>query len=108
MIYKAKFVSDEIISKLPNWLIHFLWFLLEENVQADPSFNGCFSLQRASEGQCISCQVNGNPREIIMPCPYAVDCKVEIIEQDDRLMMRLKNECCYGAADENGSLYPYA
>ena len=23
MIYKEKFVSDEIISKLPNWLIHF-------------------------------------------------------------------------------------
>ena len=89
MIYKAKFVSDEIISKLPNWLIHFLWFLLEEDVQADPSFNGCFSLQRASEGQCISCQVNGKPREIIMPCPYAVDCKVEIRELDDRLVMQL-------------------
>ena len=62
MIYKEKFVSDEIISKLPNWLIHFLWYLLEENVQADPSFNGCFFLQRASEGQCISCQVNGKLR----------------------------------------------
>lgn len=89
MIYKAKFVSDEIISKLPNWLIHFLWYLLEENVQAAPSFDGCFSLQRASEGQCISCQVNGNPREIIMPCPYAVDCKVEIREVTDRLVMQL-------------------
>ena len=89
MIYKAKFVSDEIISKLPNWLIHFLWFLLEENVQADPSFNGCFSLQCASEGQCISCQVNGNLRQIVMPCPYAVDCKVEIREVTDRLVMQL-------------------
>ena len=89
MIYKGKFVSDEIISKLPNWLIHFLWYLLEEDVQADPSFNGCFSLQRASEGQCISCQVNGKPREIIMPCPYAVDCKVEIREVTDRLVMQL-------------------
>ena len=89
MIYKEKFVSDEIISKLPNWLIHFLWYLLEENVQADPSFNGSYSLQRASEGQCISCQVNGNPREIIMPCPYAVDCKVEIREVTDRLVMQL-------------------
>ena len=89
MIYKEKFVSDEIISKSPNWLIHFLWFLLEENVQADPSFDGRFFLQRASEGQCISCQVNGKPREIIMPCPYDVDCKVEIIEQDDRLVMQL-------------------
>lgn len=89
MIYKERFVSDEIISKLPNWLIHFLWYLLEENVQADPSFNGCFSLQRASEEQCISCQVNGNPREIIMPCPYAVDCKVEIREVTDRLVMQL-------------------
>lgn len=89
MIYKEKFVSDEIISKLPNWLIHFLWYLLEENVQADPSFNGCFSLQHASEGQCISCQVNGKPREIIMPCPYAVDCKVEIREVTDRLVMQI-------------------
>ena len=89
MIYKAKFVSDEIISKLPNWLIHFLWFLLEEDVQADPLFNGCFSLQCVSEGQCISYQVNGNPREIIMPCPYAVDCKVEIREVTDRLVMQL-------------------
>ena len=89
MIYKEKFVSDEIISKLPNWLIHFLWFLLKEFTQADPSFNGCFSLQRASEEQCISCQVNGNPRKIIMPCPYAVDCEVEIIKRDDRLVMQL-------------------
>lgn len=89
MIYKEKFVSDEIIGELPNWLIHFLWYLLEEFTQADPSFNGCFSLQRASEGQCISCQVNGNPREIIMPCPYAVDCKVKIRELDDRLVMQL-------------------
>lgn len=89
MIYKAKFVSGEIISKLPNWLIHFLWFLLEENVQADPSFDGCFSLKRASEGQCISCQVNGKPREIIMPCPYAVDYEVEIREVTDRLVMQL-------------------
>lgn len=89
MIYKAKFVSDEIISKLPNWLIHFLWFLLEENVQADPSFNGCFFLQRASEGQSIVCQVNSKPRQIVMPCPRAVDCEVEILERDDRLVMQL-------------------
>ena len=89
MIYKEKFVSDEIISELPNWLIHFLWYLLEESVQADPSFDGCFSLQRASEGQCISCQINGEPKEIIMPCPYAVDCEVEIIKRDDRLVMQL-------------------
>lgn len=89
MIYKGKFVSDEIISKLPNWLIHFLWYLLEENVQADPSFNGCFFLQRASEGQSIVCQVNSKPRQIVMPCPRAVDCKVEIREVTDRLVMQL-------------------
>lgn len=89
MIYKEKFVSDEIISKLPNWLIHFLWYLLEENVQADPSFNGCFFLQRASEGQSIVCQVNSKPRQIVMPCPRAVDYEVEILERDDRLVMQL-------------------
>ena len=89
MIYKAKFVSDEIISKLPNWLIHFLWFLLEENVQADPSFDGCFSLQCVSEGQSIVCQVSSKPRQIVMPCPRAVDYEVEILERDDRLVMQL-------------------
>ena len=89
MIYKEKFVSDEIISKLPNWLIHFLWYLLEENVQADPSFNGCFFLQRASEGQSIVCQVNSKPRQIVMPCTRAVDYEVEILERDDRLVMQL-------------------
>lgn len=99
MIYKEKFVSDEIISKLPNWLIHFLWFLLEENVQADPSFNGCFSLQCVSEGQSIVCQVNSKPRQIVMPCPYAVDCKVEILERDDRLVMLL-------CTDKNISVIP--
>lgn len=89
MIYKAKFVSDEIISELPNWLIHFLWYLLEEFTQTDPSFDGRFSLQRAHEGQSIVCQVNGTPRQIVMPCPRAVDCEVEIREHDDRLVMQV-------------------
>lgn len=89
MIYKAKFVSDEIISELPNWLIHFLWYLLEEFTQTDPSFDGRFSLRRVSDGQGITCQVNGQPRQIIMPCPYAVDCEVEIRERSDRLVMRI-------------------
>lgn len=93
MIYKAKFVSDEIISELPNWLIHFLWYLLEEFVQADPSFDAHFSLQRVSEGQCITCQINGKPRQIVMPCPYAVDAEIVVIHKNNRLIMRLKNEC---------------
>lgn len=61
MIYKEKFVSDEIISKLPNWLIHFLWFLLEGCVQNDADFDGCFTLRRIPEGQHIACTVNGRP-----------------------------------------------
>ena len=89
MIYKVKFVSDEIISELPNWLIHFLWYLLEEFTQADSSFDGRFSLQRASEGQSIACRVNDKPRQIVMPCPRAVDCEVEIIELDEQLVMQL-------------------
>ena len=93
MINKEKYVLNGIISIPPNWLIHFLWYLLKENVQADPSFDGCFSLQRASKGQCISCQVNGKLRRIIMPCPYAVDAEVVVMYEDNRLMMRLKNEC---------------
>ena len=67
MIYKAKFVSDEIISKLPNWLIHFLWFLLEDCVQNDADFDGYFTLRRIPEGQHIACTVNDRPFEGDMP-----------------------------------------
>lgn len=89
MIYKAKFVSDEIISELPNWLIHFLWYLLEEFTQTDQSFDGRFSLRRVSEGQRIACQVNGQSQQIVMPCPHAVDCEVKIKERDGRLVMQI-------------------
>lgn len=89
MIYKAKFVSDEIISELPNWLIHFLWYLLEEFTQTDLSFDGHFSLQRAHEEQSIVCQVNSKPRQIVMRCPRTVDCEVEIKELDDRFVMQI-------------------
>ena len=33
MPFQEKFVSDEIFSTLSNWLIHFLWYLLEEFMQ---------------------------------------------------------------------------
>lgn len=90
MIYKAKFVSDEIISKLPNWLIHFLWFLLEDCVQNDADFDGCFTLRRIPGGQRIACTVNGRPFEVDMPCPSSVDTAVQIVHETGRLVMRIK------------------
>lgn len=90
MIYKAKFVSDEIISKLPNWLIHFLWFLLEDCVKNDADFDGCFTLRRIPGGQRIACTVNGRPFEVDMPCPSSVDAAVQIVHEAERLVMRIR------------------
>lgn len=92
MIDKAKYVSDEIISELPNWLIHFLWYLLEECTQADPSFDGCFSLRHAPEGQRISCTVNGQLYAVNMPCPHAADSQVQIVPADNRLVMQIMRQ----------------
>lgn len=92
MIYKERFVSDEIISKLPNWLIHFLWYLLEGCMQNDADFDGCFTLRPIPEGQRIACTVNGRPLEVDMPCPSSVDAAVQIVHEAERLVMRISGE----------------
>lgn len=92
MIYKEKFVSGEIISKLPNWIIHFLWYLLEDCVQNDADFDGYFTLRRIPEGQHIACTVNGRPFEVDMPCPSSVDAAVQIVHETERLVMRISGE----------------
>ena len=89
MPFQEKFVSDEIFSTLPNWLIHFLWYLLEGFMQNDVNFAGRFSLRRSAEGQLILCQVNGQPHEIVMPCPSAADAEVVVAREGGRLVMRL-------------------
>lgn len=89
MPFQEKFVSDEIFSTLSNWLIHFLWYLLEEFMQSDVNFDRCFSLRRSAEGQCIAVCLNGQPHEIVMSCPSPVDAEVEIVQEDGRLVMRL-------------------
>ena len=52
-------------------------------------FAGHFSLRRSAEGQRILCQVNGQPHEIVMPCPSAADAEVVIAREGGRLVMRL-------------------
>ena len=52
-------------------------------------FDVRFSLRRSAEGQCILCQVNGQPHEIVMPCPSAVDTEVVVARESGRLVMRL-------------------
>lgn len=92
MPFQEKFVSDEIFSTLTNWLIHFLWYLLEEFMQSDVNFDGHFSLHRSAEGQLILCQVNGQPHEIVMPCPSAADAEVVIAREGGRLIMELSKD----------------
>lgn len=92
MINKEKYVSDGIISILPNWLIHFLWYMLEDCVQNDADFDGCFTLRRIPEGQHIACTVNGRPLEVDMPCPSSVDAAVQIVHEAERLVMRISEE----------------
>lgn len=89
MPFQEKFVSEEIFSTLPNWLIHFLWYLLEEFTQTDADFDGRFSLRRSEEGQRILCQTQGHPHEIVMSCPSPVDAEVAVVREDGRLVMRL-------------------
>ena len=52
-------------------------------------FDVRFSLHRSAEGQLILCQVNGQPHEIVMPCPSAADAEVVIAREGRRLVMRL-------------------
>lgn len=92
MPFQEKFVSDEIFSTLPNWLVHFLWYLLEEFTQTDAGFNGRFSLRRSAKGQCIAVCLNGQPHEIVMPCPSAVDAEVVVARESGRLIMELSKD----------------
>lgn len=89
MTHKEKYVSHEIISTLPNWLIHFLWYLLEELTAADPDFDGRFTLRRVPEGQRIACTISGQPYSVVMPCPSAADIQVQIVPAVNRLVMQV-------------------
>ena len=55
-------------------------------------FDVRFSLRRSAEGQLILCQVNGQPHEIVMPCPSAVDAEVVIALEGGRLIMELSKD----------------
>lgn len=89
MTYKEKYVSHEIISTLPTWLIHFLWYLLEELTAANPDFDGRFTLRRVPEGQRIACTISGQPYSVVMPCPSAADIQVQIVPAVNRLVMQV-------------------
>ena len=52
-------------------------------------FAGRFSLRRSAEGQRIAVCLNGQPHEIVMPCPSAVDAEVVVAREGGRLVMRL-------------------
>lgn len=52
-------------------------------------FDVHFSLRRSAEGQCIAVCLNGQPHEIVMPCPSAADAEVVIARESGRLVMRL-------------------
>lgn len=89
MSKQEKYVFDELFSILPNWLIHFLWYLFEDCRQNDAGFDGRFKLQRGSEGQHICYRLNGQLNKITMQCPCAVDADVVIVCESDCLVMRL-------------------
>ena len=82
-----KYISKEIIDTLPNWLIHFLWYLFEECARDDAQFDGRFALRCTPDGQRIICRVNGHPYAVDMPCPDTADAEVEIVREGQRLVM---------------------
>lgn len=55
-------------------------------------FDVHFSLRRSAEGQRIAVCLNGQPHEIVMPCPSAVDAEVVVARESGRLVMRLSGE----------------
>ncbi len=55
-------------------------------------FDVHFSLRRSAEGQRIAVCLNGQPHEIVMPCPSAVDAEVVVAREGGRLVMRLSGE----------------
>ena len=55
-------------------------------------FAGRFSLRRSAEGQRIAVCLNGQPHEIVMPCPSAVDAEVVVAREGGRLIMELSKD----------------
>lgn len=64
--------------------------MLEDCVQYDADFDGCFTLRPIPEGQHIACTVNGRPFEVDMPCPSSVDAAVQIVHETERLVIRIR------------------
>lgn len=89
-----KFVSENLSNLLPQWLIHFLWFLYEDMDGARQGSRQVFALTKTEGGQRIRYVQDHPPceKEIHMPCPDAATATVLIVYDGIKLRMMLAEE----------------
>lgn len=87
-----KFVSNLVTSTLPQWLIHFLWFLRQNAKTTENQL--LFVLTRTDHGQRIQWKLHEPPyeQEILLSCPDAVETDVVIREEGGKATMMLAEE----------------
>lgn len=87
-----KFVSDLVTFTLPQWLIHFLWFIKQNAKRSEPQL--LFVLTRTDHSQRIQWKMHelSYEQEILLSCPEAVETEVIIREEGGKDTMMLAEE----------------
>ncbi len=91
---KKHLITAGIQNTLPPWMIRLLWFLFDS---VEPEFRGreqVFCLTRVQTGQSIehTQQESGYKKTLTVPCHYAVDVEVCIMDTDTCCIMMLAKE----------------
>ena len=90
----SKYNSQNLVNLLPDWLVHFLWFLYED---IPPALRGqclIFELTTVSGGQRIALRQESPyyNKTVSFPSPDAKDPTVAVYKAPDRITMRLAEE----------------
>ena len=91
---QSKYNSQNLVNLLPDWLVHFLWFLYED---IPPSLRGqclMFELTASSDGQHIVLRQESPhyDKTVSFPCLDAKNATVAVYKTPDRITMRLAEE----------------
>lgn len=89
-----QFVSEDLDTVLPEWLIHFLWFIIKDIPSDQLGRQQVFELKETATGQFIRLTQNHPTyrQEFCIPCPYAVNAKVSVIHDRYKVTMQLSAE----------------
>ena len=95
----SKYNSQNLVNLLPDWLVHFLWFLYED---IPPSLRGqclMFELTAASDAHQILLRQESqhNDKTVSLPCQHPKKPTVAVYKTDDCITMRLAEESDQGS-----------